>query len=281
MAEQCFRVLAPGHPSNSVHNMAICAALVAQAAVGPSFLAAYDVPQRVRTACTLCGCMAVLHGRFTDSCPALCGVHASQKVACCMAARPATLLKGTSMHGPGRCEQIKVLSSSRQAGCLVVPSRKPYQVWHASGALQCGSRIPRTARWACLQRHAARPDCRACVCCQSTGDLQEVSEVSRSCSDGDSHISHTWTDSDPEPGVAEQPGTHRMSSLGLRVLHVQVADVLAEAAKDRVQAMWHASLALVGALLLAEQAAVPGKPHVKLHVSLWLLLLAPIQRCLA
>ena len=128
---------------------------------------------------------------------------------------------------------------------------------------------------------AARPDCRACVCCQSTGDLQEVSEFSRCCSDGDSHISHTWTDSNSEPGVTEQPGTHRMSSLGLRVLHVQVADVLAEAAKGRVQAMWHSSLALVGALLLAEQAAVPGKPYIELRVGLWLLLSAQLQRCLA
>ena len=34
--------------------------------------------------------------------------------------------------------------------------------------------------------------------------------------------------------------------------------MLAAAAEDRVQADWHAALALVGALLLAEQAAAPG-----------------------
>ena len=49
MADQCFLFLAPGHPCNSVHNLAVCAAMVAQAAVGPSLLAAYDVPRRVST----------------------------------------------------------------------------------------------------------------------------------------------------------------------------------------------------------------------------------------
>lgn len=67
VAEHCFRVLAPGHPSNSLHNLAICGSLIAQAAVGPSFLAAYDVPQRVWPD-------TELHGRYA----AIVRVHAHE-----------------------------------------------------------------------------------------------------------------------------------------------------------------------------------------------------------
>ena len=200
----------------------------------------------------------------------LCSVHVSHQVAH-LQGMPCQQCRSRELA----CTGLAAVSRSRysaqpwQAGCLVVYRQKTIasvacQLGRCNAAAAAAAYSGQQGGHACRDRLFDSSSGRACAARVRLAGRRVPYPADPAVA-----VSHTcptcvgWHQY-PRPGSTKRP-RHPLHHLGMsrlapRVPRVQVADVLAEAAEDRVSAMWHASLALVGALLLAEQAAASGKP---------------------